>query len=203
MSPRRASVGRDGRTGARHVSYDPMLSPDATPAARGAAMAGLLCAAVVSLVPAAQAQSKRALNELGHFEPPAYSGPLVRQGEAWPVFESAMQAYGRKQYQQCADLLRRAVTVEPDDAAANVFLASALMMTDEVGEAEDRATVALAAGQTPYQRTARFVLAKASIRQGKLDAAERELTVLAAGADHLALEAAGLLPRVKALAKRK
>ena len=63
--------------------------------------------------------------------------------------------------------------------------------------------VALAAGQTPYERTARYVLAKASIRQGKLAAAERELTVLAAGADHFALEAASLLPRVKALTKRQ
>jgi predicted Zn-dependent protease len=180
-----------------------MLRLGATPATRGAAMVGWLWAVAASFAPVAHAQSKRALNELGRFEPPAYSGPLVRQGDAWPVFESAMQAYGRKQYQECADLLRRAVTVEPDDAAANVFLASALMMTDEVGEAEDRATVALAAGQTPYERTARFVLAKASIRQGKLPAAERELTVLAEGADHFALEAAGLLPRVKALTKRK
>jgi hypothetical protein len=197
------SVLWDGRTGALHVSYEPMLKAGATTAPRGAAVVGWVCAAVVSFVPVVQAQSKRALNELGRFEPPAYGGPLVRQGDPWPVFESAMQAYGRKQYQDCADLLRRAVTVEPDDAAANVFLASALMMTDEVGEAEDRATAALAAGQTPYERTARYVLAKASIRQGKLSAAERELTTLATGADHFALEAAGLLPRVKALTKRK
>jgi len=180
-----------------------MSRPGTTSATCVAAALGWLCAALVWFVPVAQAQSKRALNELGRLEPPAYSGPLVRQGDPWPVFESAMQAYGRKQYQDCADLLRRAVTVEPDDAAANLFLASALMMTDEVGEAEDRATVALAAGQTPYERTARYVLAKASIRQGKLAAAERELTVLAAGADHFALEAASLLPRVKALTKRQ
>jgi hypothetical protein len=168
-------------------------------------MAGLLCAAVVSLVmslvPAAQAQSKRALNELGHFEPPAYSGPLVRQGEPWPVFESAMSADGSN----ISSARIRCAARSPSNRMMRrrTAPASALMMTDEVGEAEDRATVALAAGQTPYERTARFVLAKASIRQGKLDAAERELTVLAAGADHLALEAAGLLPRVKALTKRK
>jgi predicted Zn-dependent protease len=180
-----------------------MLRARAASATRSTAVVGSLCAAVLSLGAAVQGQSKRALNELGRFEPPAYSGPLVRQGDPWPVFEAAMQAYSRKRYQESADLLRRAVTVEPDDAAANLFLASALMMTDEVGEAEDRATVALAAGQTPYERTARYVLAKASIRQGKIAAAERELTTLATGADHLALEAAGLLPRVKALTKRK
>lgn len=151
---------------------------------------------------AAHAQSKRALNELGRFEPPAYAPPLIRHGEAWPVFESAMQAYSRKQYDACAELLRRAVTGEPEDAAANVFLAAALMMTDEVGEAEDRAGVALAAGQTPYERLARFILAKASIRLGKLEAAVRELTTLSEGADHFALDAAGLLPRVRALKKR-
>ena len=148
------------------------------------------------------AQSKRALNELGRFEPPAYTQPLIRPGDPWPVFDEAMQAYAGKQYRQCADLLRRAVTVEPEDPAANAFLASALMMTDEVGEAEDRAGVAVAAGQTAYQRLAHFVLAKASIRLGKLDAAERELTMLAGGADHFALDAAALLPRVRALKKR-
>ena len=169
------------------------------------ACVGVIAAAFATVLgsTAAFAQSKRVLNELGRFDPPAYSGALVRQGEAWPVFDDAMRAYARKQYQQCADLLRRAVTVDPEDAAANFFLAAALMMTDEVGEAEDRAGAALAAGQTPYQRAARFVIAKASIRQGKLPAAERELTTLAAGADHFALDAAGLLPRVKALSKRQ
>jgi predicted Zn-dependent protease len=171
--------------------------------ARGAVV-GAIAIAIVALVGSTlAAQSKRALNDLGRFDPPAYAGTLVRQGDAWPVFDDAMRAYARKQYQQCADLLRRAVTNEPDDAAANYFLASALMMTDEVGEAEDRAGAALAAGQTPYERAARFLLAKASIRQGKLSAAERELTTLAAGADHFALDAAGLLPRVKALSKRR
>jgi predicted Zn-dependent protease len=192
----------DGRTPSRHVSYDAMSTAGARRAPRVAVMAIAVGGVMAALSSAAVAQSKRALNELGRFEPPAYAAPLIRPGDPWPVFEEAMQAYARKQYQQCADLLRRAVTVEPDDAAANVFLASALMMTDEVGEAEDRAGVAVAAGQTAYERTARFVLAKASIRLGKLDAADRELTTLAAGADHFALEAAGLLPRVRALQKR-
>lgn len=158
----------------------------------------LVCGAAPGL-----AQANRTLRELGRFEPPAYAGSLVREGEAWPVFESAMQAYQRKQYQQCADLLRRAVTAEPDDPAANLFLASCLMMTDEVGEAQDRAGVALAAGQTRYQRAARYVLAKASIRENRLDAAERELALLADGGDRFALDAAGLLPRVRALRRRR
>jgi len=196
-------TGRDGRTAAPHVSYDAMSMPGASSATRRGVIAIAIGAAAAVWVPAAFAQSKRALNELGRFEAPPYAAPLVRGGDPWPVFESAMQVYARKQYQQCADLLRRAVTVEPEDAAANVFLASALMMTDEVGEAEDRAGVAVAAGQTPYERTARYVLAKASIRLGKLDAAERELTTLSEGADHYALEAAGLLARVRALRKKR
>jgi len=150
----------------------------------------------------AAAQSRRALNELGRFDPPAYAAPLVRQGDPSPVFDAAMQAYTRRQYQVCADQLRRAVAAEPDDAAANYFLAASLMMTDEVGEAEDRAAAVIAAGQTPFERAGRFVLAKASIRLGKLDAADRELSALADGADHFALDAAGLLSRVRALKKK-
>lgn len=148
-------------------------------------------------------QSRRALAELGRFDPPVYAAPLIRKGDAWPVFESAMQAYVRKHYVDSADLLRRAVTAEPEDPAANFFLAASLMMTDEVGEAEDRIGVVLAGGQTPYERAARLLLAKASIRQGNLEAAERELVSLATGADHYALEAIGLLPRVRALRPRK
>jgi predicted Zn-dependent protease len=167
----------------------------------GAAIALAVIPALVAVAPLG-AQSRRALTELGRFEPPAYAPPFVRHGEPLPVFEDAMKAYGRKQYDQCAELLRRAVAVEPDDAAANVFLASALMMTDEVGEAEDRVGVVLAAGQTPFDSMARYVLAKASIRLGKLEIAERELTVLAGGTSQFAIDAVALLPRVKALKKK-
>lgn len=172
------------------------------PRSRRALAASVLISAICVSTLELQAQSARALRDLGRFDPPAYNGTLVRQGDPWPVFESAIETYQRRQYQQCADLLRRAVTAEPDDAAANYFLATCLMMTDEVGEAEDRVGVAIAAGQTAYLRAARFLLAKASIRLGKLDAAERELAALADGADHFALDAAGLLPRVRALRKR-
>lgn len=162
---------------------------------------------MMTLTPAvassASAQSKRALRELGRYEPPPYAASLVRQGDEWPLFESAIKAYTQRQYQETADLLRRGVAADPDDAAANFFLAASLMMTDEIGEAEDRAGAAIAAGQTPYLRPARFVLAKASIRLGKLDVAERELADLAAGSDRFALDSAGLLPKVRALRSRR
>lgn len=151
----------------------------------------------------AAAQSRRALRELGRISPPAYGGPLIRPGEAAPVFEDAMRAYRLKQYAGAADLLRRFAAAEADDPAGNFFLAVSLMMIDEVGEAEDRAAAVIAAGQTAFERAARFVMAKAAIRLGKLDVAERELTVVATGADHFALDAAALLPKVRALKKRE
>jgi hypothetical protein len=170
-----------------------------------AAVQGRLAALLAVLLAAASAdaQPRKALADLGRLTPPPYEAPYLRAGDPWPVFDEAMRAYGRKQYAAAADLLRRAVTAEPDDPAANFFLSATLMMTDEVGEAEDRAGVVLAAGQTPFERAARYVLAKAAIRQGKLDAAERELTVLASGEDRFALEAAGLLPKVRSLRNRK
>lgn len=162
------------------------------------------CVAVlVMTAAAAHAQSRRALAELGRLIPPAHAEPLLRSGDPSPVFEEAMTAYARKQYGHAADLLRRFAAVEPDDPAGNFFLAVSLMMTDEVGEAEDRLAAVLAAGQTPFERAARFVMAKAAIRLGKLDVADRELARLALGTDHYALDAAGLLPKVRALAKRE
>jgi predicted Zn-dependent protease len=162
----------------------------------------LLAVLIASSAPA-HAQSKRALAELGRVVPPSYGAPLVRAGDPAPVFEQAMRTYALKQYGPTADLLRRFAATEPDDPAGNFFLAVSLMMIDEVGEAEDRLNAVLAVGKTPFERPARFVLAKAAIRFGKLDAAERELTVLADGADHYALDSAGLLPRVRALRKRE
>ena len=49
-----------------------------------------------------------------------------------------MKAYESRRFERAADVLRRFVTVEPDDPAGNFFLAVSLMMTDDVGEAEDR-----------------------------------------------------------------
>ena len=70
------------------------------------------------------------------------------------------EAYAGRRYERAADTLRRFVTVEPDDPAGNFFLASCLMMTDEVGEAEDRLAVVVGAGSTPFEFPARFVRAK-------------------------------------------
>lgn len=163
----------------------------------------LLAAALGLTIVPARAQSRRVLADLGRLSPPAYATPLVRSGESAPVFDEAMREYGGKRYARTADLLRPFAAVEPEDPAGNFFLSVSLMMIDEVGEAEERLGHVLAAGETPFERAGRFVLAKAAIRLGDLDAAERELAVLAGGADQFALDAAGLLPKVRAVKKRK
>jgi predicted Zn-dependent protease len=160
-------------------------------------------AAVATLASAADAQPRRALAELGRFEPPAYAAPLVRRGDPSPVFDDAIDAYRRRQYARAADVFRRFVTVEPEDPAGNFFLAATLMMTDEVGEADDRLGVVLANETTPFEMAARFVLAKARIRVGDLERAEQELTRVARSSDSYARQAAELVERVRALKKRK
>jgi len=149
------------------------------------------------------AQSRRTLADLGRIDPPPHTAPLLRAGEPSSVFDDAMKAYDGRQYERAAGILRRFVTVEPDDPAGNFFLAVSLMMTDEVGEAEDRLNVVVDAGSTPFEFSARFVRAKAWIRLGKLDAAEQELQQVAASADPCARTAADLLPRVRAQKKRE
>jgi predicted Zn-dependent protease len=158
---------------------------------------------VATCTAAASAQSNRVLADLGRIDPPAHTAPLERTGEPSYVFDDAMKAYDSRRYERAADILRRFVTVEPDDPAGNFFLAVSLMMTDEVGEAEDRLNVVVDAGATPFQFPARFVRAKAWIRLGKLDAAEQELQQVAASADPYARNAADLLPRVRAQKKRE
>src|SRR5947208_11253882 len=114
----------------------------------------VIVVAIVCIAAAgAQAQSRRALAELGRFAPPPYAPPLVRDSTApvFPVFDDAVEAYRAKRYERAAEVLRRFVTAEPDDAAGNFFLAASLMMTDEVGEAEDRLRVVIGAGESPFE----------------------------------------------------
>jgi predicted Zn-dependent protease len=156
----------------------------------------VLCVAAV-----ASAQSRRALADLGRLDPPAYAAPLIRDNAA-PVFDEAIEAYGARQYERAANLLRRFVTQEPDDPAGNFFLAASLMMTDEVGEAEDRLGIVLAANAPPFEMPARFVLAKARIRVGDLAGAERQLSTVKQTDNPYARPAAELLEKIRALGKK-
>jgi predicted Zn-dependent protease len=151
----------------------------------------------------AHAQSRRMLAELGRLDPPPYETPLVRSGDASDVFDEAIHAYAARQFDHAAELLRRRVAAEPDDAAANFYLAVSLMMTDEVGEAEDRLRAVLALDASPFTVPAHFVLAKALVRLGRLDPAERELLVVVKKDGPWARSAVELLPRVRAMKKRE
>jgi predicted Zn-dependent protease len=151
---------------------------------------------------ALSAQSRRALADLGRLDPPAYAAPLIRDTAA-PVFDQAIEAYGARQYERAANVLRRFITQEPEDPAGNFFLAASLMMTDEVGEAEDRLNVVLAANAQAFEMPARFVLAKARIRVGDLAAAERQLSRVKQTDNPYARPAAELLEKVRALRKTK
>jgi predicted Zn-dependent protease len=165
-----------------------------------------LAIAVVSMLAAASvlhAQSRKALQELGRFVPPPYAEPLVRRGDSSAAFDEAIRAYEAKRYPAAADRFRRLIAADPDDVAGNFYLAVTLMMTDEVGEAEDRLGAVLAASESPFESPGRFVLAKACIRLGKLDEAEQQLTRVAASSDAWAQPAAELLPKVRALRNRK
>ncbi len=168
---------------------------------RVVALTAIACVAAAGAV--ASAQSRRVLAELGKFDPPAYTAPLERTGEMSPVFDEAMKAYGSRRYERAADVLRRFVTIEPDDAAGNFFLAVSLMMTDDVGEADDRLGAVIVAGPSAFEYPARFVRAKAWIRLGKLDAAEEELERVAQSTDAYARSARDLLPKVRAQKKRE
>ena len=163
----------------------------------------LLAALAVGIVLPADAQSRRVLAELGRLDPPAYTEPLVHAGDPSEVFDAALNAYKARDFTHAAELLRRRVAAEPDDIAANFYLAVSLMMTDEVGEAEDRLRAVVALEASPFTIPARFVLAKALIRVGRLDEAEHELLVVTKRDGSWARSAAELLPRLRAVKNRE
>ncbi len=152
---------------------------------------------------AAVAQPRRLLDDLGRVKPPGYAAPLLRTAEPSDVFDEAMAMYKRREFEPAADLLRRVVAVDPDDQAANFFLAVSLMMFDEVGEAEDRLTAVLVAPPSPFTVPAHFVRAKALVRLGRLDIAERELLIVIKSGTEYAQPAADLLPKVRAAKARR
>jgi predicted Zn-dependent protease len=147
---------------------------------------------------AAAARSHDALIAMARVDPPRDAPLAIRTDDVPPFFNEAMAAYSARKYAAAADGLRRVITSEPDDVHANFFLAVSLLMTDDVDEAIDRLRQVIGSGDSPLRRTAGILMAKALIRTGDLNGAERELQEVSDAGGTRATDAANLLRRLRA-----
>jgi TolA-binding protein len=122
------------------------------------------------------------LTELARFDPPRYKAPVLRtpEDEARPLFNDAMNHYGKKEYSHAIDGLRAATSRDPQATDARFFLGVCLLLqnkTDE-GIAELKGTIAI--GDSAYREDAQYYLAKGLLQRGDPQAARATLRALIA-----------------------
>lgn len=105
------------------------------------------------------------------FRPPSLRGP---NGES-PEFRTAMEHYAQSDYARAMAGLEQAVRLRPGDAAARFFLGACHLLTSRITEGIGRLEETIALGESPYLEEARLYLAKALVRQGRLDEAAAQL----------------------------
>ena len=131
---------------------------------------------------------------LGAIVPPPFTPPRLRSArESRRLFLSAMEVYSGGNYAGAIPGLEDAVRAEPALPAARFFLGVSYLQLDRRSEAIEHLREVTRLGESPYLEDAYFFVAKASIRNGDIEAARRELrTVIALGGNRRD-EASGLL----------
>jgi TolA-binding protein len=147
--------------------------------------------------PAGKPLAPETIVALSHIDPPPYVPFRVRGADATPSdFSRGMESYAKGNYPAAVQALRSALTRDPDSVVTNLFLGVSLFMSEDAVGSAERFQAVIATGDSPYEPLAHVLLAKALIRNGDLDQAERELqrsSVLPGGQD-----AANLLRRLRA-----
>jgi tetratricopeptide (TPR) repeat protein len=122
------------------------------------------------------------LSDLAAFDPPPYAPVRLRGNEhdAAERFAEAMELYSRGDWNGALPGLRAASALDPEAPHMAFYHGACALLAGETGEAirELQRTVAL--GDTPVLEEAEFLLAKAYLRDGDIDAARQELVKVAA-----------------------
>lgn len=122
-----------------------------------------------------------ALVEWARITPPRYEVPSFRgYFPESPEFEVAMDRYRRSDYAGALAGLEQVVRGNPDDAAALFFLGACDLLTDRSSKGMRRLEEVIALGESAYLEEARLYLARALVREGRLDEAASELEKLLA-----------------------
>ena len=134
--------------------------------------------------PAARGGSPRspALTELARMEPPRYAPPTLRDAATTEEkrFRAAMKPYQAGDYATAAGALRAVSAADPRDFNARFFLGATYLLTGDTAQGIDELNRVVGAGDaSPYVEEARFLLAKAYLREGEVTAARTELQAVA------------------------
>lgn len=138
------------------------------------------------------------LQRLGAIAPPPFTPPRLRSAnEVRRVFLSAMEAYSAGNYADAAAGLEQAVRAEPALPAPRFFLGVSYLQLDRRSEAVEHLREVSRLGESPYLEDAHFFVAKASIRNGDIEAARRELRTVIALDGNRREEASRLLTELR------
>jgi tetratricopeptide (TPR) repeat protein len=141
------------------------------------------------------------LDELARFQPPPYTPMRLRGSEdaAARRFREAMGLYAAGDWNGALPGLRAAAALDPEAPHIAFYLGACELLAGETSEAIAALERTAALGDTPFLEEARYLLAKAQLRAGDVDAARGELVkVVALDGDRME-EAQGLLDRLDAL----
>jgi hypothetical protein len=142
---------------------------------------------------------------LARVDPPIYL-PLSLRGprdEAAERFGTAMTRYAEKDYAGAIPDLRAAVGLNPKAPHALFFLAICELLTSHIDPAVEGLQKTIALGESPYLEEAHFYLAKARLRQNRLQDARDELTRTVERRGRLERGARQLLAQLDALIASK
>lgn len=162
-----------------------------------------LAAAVVALVVFLPRGDSRLIAFGRIIEPPIYLGVELRGAPSPPdsLFAIAMAAYAAHDYPAAASGLERALAAGVDSAPALFFLGASQMVTDRLDAAAAAFRGVIALGDSPYLPEAHYYFAKVLLREGKADAALRELRAVPPANGPVAPAAAALADSITGLAR--
>ena len=140
------------------------------------------------------------LSELGRVRAPRYQPPRLRGAGAGDAhFERGMSHYVEGRYHAAIPELRLAATRAPALLERPFYLGASYLMAGDADRALDQLQVVIAAGESAYLEEARFLVAKALVRNGDLAGARRQLDAVIELAGDREREARDLRDEVRAL----
>ena len=115
------------------------------------------------------------LARLADVTPPSYEPRQLRSGGRRDAFIAGMQQYTGHDYAAAIPLLERAVKDEPGAEDARFYLGATLLLHDRPADAIAALQPLTVKAESPFAEEAEFLIAKAHLRRGELDAAAAAL----------------------------
>lgn len=146
------------------------------------------------------APAARDWTELARLDPPAYQPNTLRAAgsQAEVRFQSAMDAYLRRDYPRAIAGLQASLELDPDGAAPRFFLGACDLLTGDTAGAI-REWERVASGDSPFVQETQFDLAKSYLLRGDEDRALSLLRKLAGVPGDFSEPARALMGRVTAV----